>query len=139
MSLYLELIKKGKYSPISSIEEEKFANWAAFQALESYKVPEVLYQSKKAERLLNTFSFMLPPVNREDLVDIIFAMPPLIYTHLIKSNESFFKPEITDGVYKRFSIIWNCIKYQHFTLENDPVKLSVEKEIFDRIYLTKKD
>lgn len=138
ISLYLEFIGKERYSPVSSMEEEKFANWAAFQALESYKVPEVLYQSKKAERLLNTFSFMLPPVNREDLVDIIFAIPTLIYVHLAKSNKSFFVPEITSGVYKRFSIIWDCMKYLHFTLENDPVKLRVEKEIFERVYLTKR-
>ncbi len=138
ISSYLEIIGKGKYSPISSLDEEKFANWAAFQALESYKVPEVLYQSKKAERLLNTFSFMLPPVNRDDLIDIIFAMPPLMYIHLLKSSGNFYNPEVTESIYRRFSIIWNCMKYQHFTLENDPVKLVSEKEIFDRVYLTKK-
>lgn len=138
ISSYLELIGKGKYSPISSLEEEKFANWAAFQALESYKVPEVLYQSKKAERLLNTFSYMLPPVDREDLVDVIFVMPPLIYVHLLKSSTYSFEPELTRSIFKKFSIIWSCMKYQHFTLENDPVKLIVEKEIFERIYLTKK-
>jgi len=137
ISTYLEIIGRGKYSPIKSIEEERFAEWTAFKALESYKVPEVLYQSKKAERLLNIFSFMLPSVEPEKLVDVTFAMPVLLYVYFERDKNEVYLPSVSKDVSRKLSVIWKPFKDAHFTLEEDPVRIGKDMEIFNRIYLTK--
>ena len=137
ISSYLELIGRRKYSPIRSVDEEKFAEWVAFKTLESYKVPEVLYQSKKAERLLSLFSFMLPQVEPEKLVDVTFAMPVLLYIHFERYRDALYYPEVTQAISSHFSIIWEVMKHLHFTLEIEPVRIPGEQDIFLRLYLTK--
>lgn len=137
ISTYLELIRKGKYSPVRSINEEKFAEWVAFKALESYRVPEVLYQSKKVERLINIFSYMLPPANPDRIVDITFAMSSLLYVHFRSFESVIYAPEVTHDIARYFSIIWEVMKSHHFTLEIEPLILPYDNEIFTRIFLTK--
>ena len=137
ISMYLELIKKGKYSPVRSIDEEKFAEWVAFKTMESYKVPEVLYQSRKAERLINMFSYMLPPADPEKIVDVTFAIPTLLYVHFNSHEATIFSPEVTKEVSQCFSIIWEVMKHLHFTLETDPLELPEGYTVFTRIFLTR--
>ena len=136
ISTYLECIKKGKYSPLRSIEEEKFAIWAAFRALESYKVPEVLYQSKKAERLFNLFSHILPAVEPEKIVDVTFAMPTLLYVFYNYHRENIFVPEVTRKASYILSIIWPVMKHLHYTFEIEPIRIMGEHEIFSRLFIT---
>ncbi len=135
ISTYLEGIKKAKYSPIKRDEEEEFCVWVSFRALESYKIPEILYQSKKVERILRMFYPILPKVPREDIIDVTQFAIPLLYCFFVYRNSVLPKPRISRKVSKLFSVIWEPMRVLHFTYEHEPVKIN-DIEIFERLFVT---
>ena len=135
VSTYLEVIGKGKYSPFKRTEEESFCSWVSFTTLEGYKIPEILYQSKKVERLLRMFHPILPRIPREDIIDVTYFAIPLLYAFFTQRETSYPKPLISKNVSRFLSVIWEPMRLLHFTYEVEPVKIN-DVEIFERLFVT---
>ncbi|MEX0569301.1 MAG: hypothetical protein Q6363_009150 [Candidatus Njordarchaeota archaeon] len=134
MATIFEYAKKGKYSLISSIEEENFCYYIAFSTLERY-IPGVLLRSKKAERLVNILYPIVPKFRWDFVESINFATTKLLYVYY-KVYESEEKcPVVYDKVKSKYGTLFWILWRMHYTYEEDIVEREIVP-IIQRLFLT---
>jgi len=129
----LEQMRKGRYSPLKSKEEEAFCYYIAFNALSRYMLG-VLQRSKKAERLINIFFPILQNFSWDSIISINFATTKILYIYYVANNR-IEPPIVKKSLYERFSILFNVLWKFHYTYEEDIGPPNV-RPIIQRIFLT---